>query len=119
MQEDVERWLKELKKGATKFSILAILRDGDMYGYELRHEFETRTGGVMLLTEGNAYPALHSMESDGLVTSYWKDSESGSPSRKYYHLTDKGELLLNEMILEWNRYISAMNNIWRRNDGTP
>jgi PadR family transcriptional regulator PadR len=117
MQEDVERWLKELKKGATKFSLLALLRDGDMYGYELRHEFEIRTKGVITLTEGNAYPTLHSMEKDGLITSYWKDSGSGLPPRKYYHLTEKGELLLNEMILEWNRYIDAMNNIWRRNDG--
>src|SRR5208337_330264 len=107
----------ELKKGATKFSILAILHDGDMYGYELRHEFETRTKGAMSLTEGNAYPTLHGMESDGLITSYWKESDSGLPSRKYYHLAEKGEILLNEMILEWNRYIEAMNNIWRRKDG--
>lgn len=117
MPEDVERWLKELKKGATKFSILAILRDGDMYGYELRHEFETRTQGVMTLTEGNAYPTLHSMESDGFVTSYWKDSESGLPPRKYYHLTEKGLSLLNEMIPEWSRYTDAMNSIWRRKNG--
>jgi PadR family transcriptional regulator, regulatory protein PadR len=117
MQEDIERWMKELKKGATRFSILAILRDGDMYGYELRHEFETRAGGVMTLTEGNAYPALHSMESDGLITSYWKDNGSGLPSRKYYHLTQKGEGLLSEMILEWTRYVEAMNNIRRLKDG--
>lgn len=117
MQEEIERWTKELKKGATKFSLLAILRDGDMYGYELRREFETRTRGFMTLTEGNAYPTLHGMEGDGLITSYWKDSGSGLPSRKYYHLTERGETLLKEMILEWNRYIEAMNNIWRGNDG--
>lgn len=117
MQDDVEKWLKELKRGATKFSILAILHDGDMYGYELRHEFETRTKGIMVLTEGNAYPALHSMESDGLVTSYWKDTGQGLPPRKYYHMTEKGEMLLNEMIREWNRYTEAMNNIWRGKRG--
>ena len=62
MQEDLDKWLNELKKGTTRYSILAILRDGDMYGYELRQEFETRTKGVIVLTEGNAYPALHKME---------------------------------------------------------
>jgi PadR family transcriptional regulator PadR len=117
MQEDIERWMKELKKGATRFSILALLRDADKYGYELRHEFETRTRGVMVLTEGNAYPSLHSMENEGLITSYWKNNESGLPSRKYYHLTRKGEGLLNEMILEWNRYVDAINNIWGPKDG--
>jgi PadR family transcriptional regulator PadR len=117
MQEEIERWAKELKKGATKFSILAILRDGDMYGYELRREFETRTGGFMALTEGNAYPTLHGMEGDGLITSYWKDSGSGLPSRKYYHLTEKGEMLLNERKPEWKLYTEAMNGIWRKDNG--
>lgn len=117
MQDDIEKWMKDLKRGATKFSILAILRDGDAYGYEIRHEFETRTKGVMELTEGNAYPTLHSMESDGLITSYWKDSKTRLPSRKYYHLTDKGKTMLNEMIAEWNRYDEAMNNVWRQKDG--
>jgi len=117
MQDDVDKWLKELKRGATKFSILAILRDGDAYGYELRQEFKVRTGNVMELTEGNAYPALHSMENSGLVTSYWKESESGLPARKYYHITDKGEQFLNEMIGEWSKYTVAMNNVWRRKNG--
>ena len=117
MEEEVEQWLKELKKGATKLSLLAILRDGDMYGYELRHEFEVRTGGFMTLTEGNTYPTLHSMEADGLITSYWKESGSRSPARKYYHLAEKGERLLNEMIVGWNGYVGAMGNIWRHKDG--
>ena len=118
MQEDLDKWLNELKKGTTRYSILAILRDGDMYGYELRHEFETRTKGVIVLTEGNAYPSLHKMEKGGLVTSYWKDTESGIPPRKYYHITERGLELLNEMIPEWNRYAEAMNNLWSGTNGT-
>jgi PadR family transcriptional regulator, regulatory protein PadR len=117
MQEDIDRWMKELKKGATKFSILTLLCDGDMYGYELRHEFEARTEGVMTLTESNAYPSLHGMESDGLITSYWVESGSGVPARKYYHLTESGEILLKEMIVEWDRYVNAINKIGRRKDG--
>jgi PadR family transcriptional regulator PadR len=117
MQEDLDKWFKELKKGTTRYSMLAILRDSDMYGYELRQEFENRAKGVLVLTEGNTYPALHKMESDGLVTSYWKDTEAGLPSRKYYHITPKGMELLNEMIPQWNRYIAAMNDIWRGNNG--
>ncbi len=118
MQEDIDRWMKELKKGATKFSILALLREGDMYGYELRHEVEARTAGVITLTESNAYPSLHAMENEGLITSYWKETGSGVPPRKYYHLTEKGEGLLNEMVVEWSRYVEAMNRIGRQKDGT-
>jgi PadR family transcriptional regulator PadR len=117
MQEDIDRWMKELKKGATKFSILMLLRDGDMYAYEMRHEVEARTGGVIVLTESNAYPSLHGMESEGLITSYWKDSGSGVPARKYYHLTEKGDDLLKEMFLEWDSYADALNKIGRRKNG--
>ena len=111
MQEDVEKWLKEIKKGVTRYSILTILSDGDMYGYELRHEFEVRTKGTMTLTEGNTYPTLHKMESEALVTSFWMDSEEGLPSRKYYRITEKGKGLLSEMMIEWNRYVVAMNDL--------
>jgi PadR family transcriptional regulator PadR len=117
MESEVERWLKELKKGATKFSLMAILRDGDMYGYELMREFEVRTNGFVKLTEGNAYPTLHNMEDEGLITSYWVNSDSGLPARKYYHITEKGALLLNEMIIGWEGYMNAMNNIWRHKSG--
>lgn len=117
MHEDVEKWLKEIKKGVTRYSILTILSDGDMYGYELRHEFETRTKGTMTLTEGNTYPTLHKMESEALVTSFWRDSGEGLPSRKYYHITEKGKALLSEMMLEWNRYVEAMNNLRSGNNG--
>ncbi len=117
MQDDIDRWMKELKKGVTKYSILTLLREGDMYGYELRHEVEARTGGAMVLTESNAYPTLHNMEGDGLITSYWKESGTGVPARKYYRLTEKGEGLLDEMAVEWERFVDAINKIGRRKDG--
>ncbi|MCD1293443.1 PadR family transcriptional regulator [Methanocella sp. CWC-04] len=112
MQEDIDKWLKELKKGSTKLAILSLLKSGDKYGYEIIHQLEVLTNKVVVIKESNAYPALHSMESDGLVESYWKDTEAGLPPRKYYRITEKGELLLNEMIKEWNRYVQAMDNVW-------
>lgn len=112
MQEDIEKWLKELKKGSTKLSILSLLASSDKYGYELIHELEDRTGGVIIIKESNAYPALHSMESDGLVKSYWKETEIGLPPRKYYTITDRGRSLLSEMIKEWKKYVEAMDNVW-------
>ncbi|MCD1294680.1 PadR family transcriptional regulator [Methanocella sp. CWC-04] len=117
MREDIDKWLKELKKGSTKLSLLALLRTGDRYGYELISELEKRTSGVIVLKESNAYPALHSMESDGLVNSYWKETEEGLPPRKYYKITPKGEELLQEMIKEWKKYVLAMNKVWGLEDG--
>jgi len=112
MQEDIDKWLKELKKGSTKLSILSLLRAGDKYGYELIHELEVRTAGVIVIKESNAYPALHSMESDGLVESYWKETGEGIPPRKYYRITTRGQGFLDDMIREWKRYVTAMDGVW-------
>lgn len=117
MQEDIEKWLKELKKGSTKLSLLSLLKSGDMYGYEIINTLDVRTDGVISIKESNAYPALHSMESDGLVQSYWKETGAGLPPRKYYSITGRGQSLLTEMIKEWNKYVQAMNNIWGLNNG--
>ena len=117
MQEDIDKWLKELKKGSTKLSILSLLRSGDKYGYELIHELESRSRGVIVIKESNAYPALHSMESDGLVESYWKETGEGIPPRKYYRITARGTDFLNGMIREWKRYVKAMDEIWGIGDG--
>lgn len=112
MQEDIEKWLKELKKGSTKLSLLSLLKSGDMYGYELIHDLETRTGGIISIKESNAYPALHAMESDGLIISYWKYTGEGLPPRKYYRITQRGEAFLVEMICEWKKYVQAMDSVW-------
>ncbi|HMK46014.1 MAG TPA: PadR family transcriptional regulator [Methanocella sp.] len=117
MQEDIDKWLKELKKGSTKLSILSLLHSGDKYGYELIHELEVRSGGVITIKESNAYPALHTMESDGLVESYWKESGEGIPPRKYYRITSKGREFLSGMIREWKRYVKAIDDIWGVTDG--
>lgn len=117
MQEDIEKWLKEIKKGGTKLSLLSLLRSGDRYGYDLINELHRRTNGIIAIKESNAYPALHSMESDGLIKSYWQETEAGLPPRKYYSITPKGEALLVEMIREWKSYVMAMNRVWVVNDG--
>ena len=117
MQEEIDKWLKELKKGSTKLSILSLLRKGDKYGYELIHELEERSDGIIVIKESNAYPALHAMESDGLVESYWKETGEGIPPRKYYRITPRGTEFLDSMIREWKRYVKAMDGIWGDEDG--
>jgi PadR family transcriptional regulator, regulatory protein PadR len=116
MRDEIEKWLKELKKGSTRLCILSLLNSGDRYGYELIQELESRTGGAIILKESNAYPALHSMEEDGLVTSYWKETGEGLPPRKYYKISERGSELLSEMIAEWEKYVQAMENLWRHDD---
>ena len=48
-------------------AMLAILERGPMYGYQLRAEFEQRTGETWPLNIGQVYTTLTRLERDGLV----------------------------------------------------
>ena len=48
-------------------ALLALLEQGPLYGYQLRSEFEERTGGTWPLNVGQVYTTLARLERDGLV----------------------------------------------------
>jgi PadR family transcriptional regulator PadR len=112
MQSEIEKWIKELRKGSTRLAMLSLLSVRDMYGYELTHEMNRLTDGVFSLRESNAYPALHILEEDGLVSSYWKETEAGMPPRKYYSITPAGRAFLADMKTEWKKHSLAMEKVW-------
>jgi DNA-binding PadR family transcriptional regulator len=59
----------------VRHSLLAILTVGDAYGYQLRQEFNRRTGSVWPLNVGQVYTTLDRLERDGLVTQLEADAE--------------------------------------------
>lgn len=59
----------------VRHSLLAILTAGDAYGYQLRQEFNRRTGSVWPLNVGQVYTTLDRLERDGLVSQQEADSE--------------------------------------------
>ena len=79
----------DMRRGSTTVLVLSLLTERPMYGYQISKELSTRSDGVFDFKEGTLYPALHRMEKDGLLSSYWEVVEEG-PSRKYYTITDRG-----------------------------
>jgi DNA-binding PadR family transcriptional regulator len=67
-------------------SLLAILDQAPSYGYQLRSEFDARTGGTWPLNVGQVYTTLDRLERDGLVTSDGADAEG----RVRYVITEAG-----------------------------
>ncbi len=57
---------------------------------------------------GTLYPALHRLEEEGLVESFWQASPSG-PRRRYYRLTQAGTDALAERRAQWIRLMEAVN----------
>lgn len=103
---------KELIKGSTVILILSLLENNSMYGYEMIKEIEKKSNGVFMFKEGTLYPILHTLESDGMVESFWSDGE-GNRKRKYYKITDKGKRNLKEKREEWNIFRSAVDQVLR------
>lgn len=101
---------KELLKGSTEILILSILSRGDMYGYGMIKEIEKQSMGVFKFKEGTLYPILHSLESAGVIESYWEKGENGR-KRKYYKITDHGREYVKEKHREWRTFRSAVDQV--------
>jgi len=71
---------------SVKQGFLALLSERPMHGYQLRQEFEARTGGTWPLNIGQAYTTLQRLQRDGLVEPVPDDGDA--PER--FRLTDAG-----------------------------
>jgi DNA-binding PadR family transcriptional regulator len=71
---------------SVRQSLLAILDQGPCYGYQLRHEFDRRTGSTWPLNVGQIYNTLERLERDGLV----ERGEADEQGHVYWQITDAG-----------------------------
>ena len=65
-----------------KHALLALLSEGPKYGFQLRQEFEARTGEAWPLNVGQVYTTLQRLERDGLATAEDDTAEDG-PQKRY------------------------------------
>jgi DNA-binding PadR family transcriptional regulator len=90
-----------LAKGGFRILVLRALRDGPMCGYEIMKSLEDRFQGFYRPSAGAVYPALRSLQRDGLVT------VRGSERRKTYGLTAKGKAFLRSQRAEMQRQLRS------------
>lgn len=100
----------DLLKGSTGPIVLRLLGEREMYGYEIVKVVNERTRGALQYKEGTLYPCLHQLESDGLVSSVWRDSPAGK-QRKYYRITRKGRAELAARTQEWGQFSAVVNDL--------
>ena len=96
--------------GSTTMLVLALLKNEEMYGYQIIEELESRSNSVFKMKEGTLYPILHSLEKDKLVTAREMETPSGR-TRRYYHITAAGLKALEEKEQEWRVYSKAVTAI--------
>src|SRR5262249_50877032 len=91
---------KDLVAASATPLVLAILAEGDNYGYAIIKRVTELSGGHLQWTDGMLYPVLHRLERQGLVRAKWGLSESGR-RRKYYRVTREGKAHLAAQRHQW------------------
>lgn len=102
---------KALVAASTKPVILAILRGGENYGYQIIQRVKEISGGKLEWADGMLYPVLHRLEKDGLVTTQWKLSDGRM--RKYYKITEAGKKELAEERKQWLSVHNVLIELWK------
>jgi PadR family transcriptional regulator PadR len=102
-----EGLITQMRRGTLQYCVLALLVDGERYGFDLVRELGEVDG--MVTSEGTIYPLLSRLRRDGLVEPTWRESPSGPP-RRYYRLTESGREALDAFSREWGRFRDAVDH---------
>jgi PadR family transcriptional regulator PadR len=95
----------ELRRGCLTVAVLAQLRE-EHYGYTLRKALASRG---MEIEESTLYPLLRRLESQGLLTSQWREEEKRN--KRFYRLSPDGEIILTKLLEEWQTLNVAIDRI--------
>ena len=101
---------KDLIAASSTPIVLAILAEGDSYGYAILTRVREVSGGRMEWTDGMLYPVLHRLERLGYIAARWETAETGR-RRKYYHLTTEGRTQLTEESRQWKVVDATLRGI--------
>ena len=103
---------KDLVAASATPLLLAILAEGESYGYAILKRVRELSGGELEWTDGMLYPLLHRLGRLGYVTTEWRTPPEGR-RRRYYVLTDDGRAALAEQQRQWVTVTQALGDVWR------
>lgn len=103
---------KDLVAASATPLVLAILSEGESYGYAIIKRVAELSGGELQWTDGMLYPLLHRLERNGLVEAFWGRSETGR-RRKYYRMTRAGAEHLDRQRRQWQVVDRTMRGLRR------
>jgi PadR family transcriptional regulator PadR len=99
-----------LLQGTLDLLILKSLVAAEMHGLGIARRIQLITGGTFVVKPGSLFPALHRMEEEGWVSSYWGDSENNRRA-KFYRLTKPGRKQLEAEAKRWGRISLAIAQV--------
>jgi PadR family transcriptional regulator PadR len=103
--EVFENLRMELQRGCLIVAVLAQLRC-EQYGYTLR---KALADDGLAIDEGTLYPLLRRLETQGLLVSQWREEDKRN--KRFYRLSAEGELILKQLLAEWESINASLNKI--------
>ena len=107
---------KDLVAASATPLVLAILADGESYGYAILKRVRALSDGELEWTDGMLYPLLHRLRRLGYVTTEWR-TPAGGRRRRYYAITEQGRAALAEQQQQWVAVTRALSDIWPGSGG--
>ncbi|MEY4586724.1 MAG: hypothetical protein RIT05_1142 [Bacteroidota bacterium] len=104
---NIDNTQSQMRKGILEFCILSVIKRGESYPGDIVDEM--RASGLQIL-EGTLYPLLTRLKNAEMLAYRWVESPSGPP-RKYFSLTEKGQLFYQELGHTWEELSFAVNKI--------
>ena len=100
----------ELRRGCLIVAVLAQLR-AEHYGYTLRKALADEG---LAIEESTLYPLLRRLETQGLLTSQWREEDKRN--KLFYRLSPEGGTVLKQLLVEWNGINESLHKILKHED---
>ena len=100
----------DMMQGTLDMLVLQTLVFGPAHGYAIAELIQKRSDAVLQVEQGSLYPALHRLEEQGLIASYWDTTENNRKAR-YYKLTAAGRRRLHQESSRWHQIVTAIARV--------
>lgn len=104
---NIDNTQSQMRKGILEFCILSIIKRSESYPSDIIEKM--REANFQIL-EGTLYPLLTRLKNAEMLSYRWVESNSGPP-RKYFSLTEKGELFYAELKSTWEELANAVEQL--------
>ncbi len=97
-------------QGTLDMLILRTVLLAPAHGHTIAHTIERTSEDVLQVEHGSLYPALHRLEDQGLIASFWGTSENNRKA-KYYRITPAGKKRLASQRDRWDELVQAISRV--------
>jgi len=100
----------DMLQGTLDMLILRTLLSGPSHGHTIAHVIEKAADEIRQVEHGSLYPALHRLEDQGLIASFWGTSENNRRA-KYYRIAPAGRRHLLTERNRWQQLVAAVARV--------